>query len=460
MAVIGGDFGSLSTNPAGIGMYKWSEFQLSPGVFNGPTASSLDNGENNSTDDQRTAFMVPSLSYVKVAAIGNQYYPVMSGDSVAYINTRYSRWTRVSFAVGLNRSANFNRKFEFVGEQDRSITQFFIERGEGINPNNLGQYYTGPAYDAYVTTYDTYRGEYLADIDADASVMKSQQIVRRGGIDDIVLAVGADYDNKLQIGASLTFPILHFNEKKKYSETLPGHPVFNRLELDENLKATGSGVSIKLGAKYIVARKIHLGVAIHSPTWMRISEEFDTRVFYNYVFDADLFPEPGPQEALSPLGAFEYDFRSPWRAIGGIGVIVGKIGFISTELEFVDYKSAKFTIIDDELFADELNMEIDNNLGSALMVRVGGEFRIKKFRLRGGVGLNQNIYKSNSDFGDPALSLGAGYWFGNQVFLDVAYRHQPVQQVYNPYSLTRSVSPVVNSDINENNFVLTFGVRM
>lgn len=446
MGSIGGDFGSLASNPAGIAMYKWSEFQISPGLNRSESNSTLTASAGNSLSDDRTRFVFPSASYVQVNRVLDKH------------------WTRTVFGIGINRIADFNKKFQYQGNQANSITQYFIEQSNFINPDNLEQLspFVGlPAYDAFITTFDTYTSQYVADIDRNQVVDKTQTISQKGGIDELTFAFGADFDNKLHLGVSLSLPFLSFKEKKEYTETLTGHPVFNTLEFDENLTANGGGVNIKVGGKYIIARKVHISAAFHSPTWMRINEEFDNRANYQYIFNEDLFPSPGPQEGLSPEGAFEYDLRTPWRTTGGLGIIIGRIGFVSSEVEYVNYKSAKFKISDDPGFEEQLNDDIFFELGSTLAVRFGAEIRpTKAIRIRGGYGMGESVFADTEGLEGQYFSLGAGIWLGDQIFIDAAFRSEMIDQRYNPYSLRQGASPLVNTAYDQNTMVLTLGVRM
>ena len=441
MSVLGGDFGSVAINPAGMATYKSAEVQFSPGFFFGPSTSQLTRSTRESGDGNRTNVMIPSASYVNMKRLLDKH------------------WKHTSFGIGFNRVMNYNRNFTYSGDQDFSIAQLFIEQSNGINPDFLDEFVGGPAYDAFITTYDTYTGTYFADIDRTTVVNKMQEVDQRGGIDEFTVAFGADYENKFQLGAAVTFPIVSFKEKKSYVETLANHPVFNSLEFEENLTASGGGVAIKAGIKYIIAKRIHLGAAFHSPTWMRITEDFDNRAVYDYSFDPDIFPEAGPGEGLSPLGTFEYDFRSPWRAIGGLGVIVGKAGFISADIEYVDYSTSQFTISADPAYEFQLNEEIKNELGDALALRIGGELRIDNWRFRGGLGLSESVYANLSGFEDSFYSVGAGIWF-NRLFIDAAFRHQTKEQRYSPYTLAAGPSPIVTSDLNENNVIITVGYKI
>ena len=51
---VGGDFTVLSTNPAGIGIYRSSEFTITPSIFTGGTQSTF---MGNTTDGEPTGYL-------------------------------------------------------------------------------------------------------------------------------------------------------------------------------------------------------------------------------------------------------------------------------------------------------------------------------------------------------------------------------------------------------------------
>lgn len=445
LGALGGEFGVTMTNPASLGSYKWNEFQLTPGFFLSNASSELIGAANNMTSEDRNRFIFPSVSYVQV-------------------NDRLSKGqSRLVYGLGLNRVANYNRKYLLEGEQANSITQYFIQESNGIVPEalpNVSAFLADLAYVAFVTSYDEGLGIYTADVAANDRVQKSQLISQKGSMNELNFTVAMDYENKFQWGASVGAPFVYYREKKEYRETAPGHPVFNELQFDENLTTRGSGINFKAGAKIVLGKKLHLSVAAHSPTWLRLEDEFDARVNYQYIFDANLFPSPGPRESLSPEGLFTYQFRTPWRAMGGLAYQIGRVGVFTSEVEFVDFASSRFTMEDDPTYAAQLNDNIDDEFTSALNIRGGVEFRLGKFaRVRGGFGLEQSGLK-NSAVDDPMYwSIGGGYWFGNHYYIDIAYKNRSVDQRYSPYTLNNGNSPVLASTFNEHSFALTLGSR-
>ena len=249
--------------------------------------------------------------------------------------------------------------------------------------------------------------------------------------------------------------------KKKYTvrSTFDSIPFFNELAYEELLSTTGVGINLKLGMIYRINQMIRLGLAVHTPTGYNLTDNFTTSVTYDYT-DAD---NDGPVTGSSPEGNFDYRFRSPWRVIGSAAILVKRQGFLSAELEWVDYSANSFNLTansssqEDREFEEELNGQIENDFSSTMNLRIGGEYVLKKMRLRAGLNLN----------GDPAegleearssISLGLGLQ-EESFSLDLAFRRNEKQETLVPYELNGQASQVADLDFASNQFFLTFGFR-
>ena len=99
MGALGGDLSVLSTNPAGLGLYRAGEFTLSP-TFAGTKSSSLYQGERNEADD--LDFTINNIGYAQV-------YENQSGP-----------WKMVQFALAMNRLKDFHTDYRIGGTQMRA----------------------------------------------------------------------------------------------------------------------------------------------------------------------------------------------------------------------------------------------------------------------------------------------------------------------------------------------------
>jgi len=101
LGAMGADFSTLSSNPAGLGMYRGGEFSITPEIFNRKITSTY-NGTT--SEDARTNFDLSNVGLVTSKNISR------GGNGWKYFN----------FGFGMNRLNNYN---------SNSVIQ-------GMNPNN------------------------------------------------------------------------------------------------------------------------------------------------------------------------------------------------------------------------------------------------------------------------------------------------------------------------------------
>ena len=447
LSAFGADFATISINPAGLGMYRRSEFTFTPTLVFNKAESSLDGDLNNRgpVSETKTNFNFNNIGVVFAR------------------RPQSTTWTTRNFAVGFNRLSNFHQRIRFEGQTTGTITDRWVEIADGFTPNQLGNFEDGLAFDVGAIFEDPNAPTfYLSDFIPEDLVTKSQDITRKGSINELTFAFAGNIKERVILGASIGVPFLNFEEEKRYIESDPNNdiPFFNQLRFTENLTTTGAGINLKLGAIIRVHQALRVGLAIHTPTAFQLEDNFTTTVSYDFDPEAGIEPEP---PAESPEGIFEYNFRTPWRFIASAGILIGKRGFLTGELEYVNYDGGKFSASDlsdaDDAFFDDLNEKLDNDLDNNINFRFGGEIRLDIFRLRGGLNLSGTPYADDDEL-DSSLSLGAGVRW-EKYFLDLGYRRIMNNELYNPYVVaTPGVpQPVVNIDDNRNTFLLTMGVR-
>jgi len=100
MGSLGGDITANHVNPAGLGLFKTSEFVMSPGMnFNNNTFKYRGSDSSNSKN--------------------NMLYGT-SGFIFGSSNTRKSKWTSNAVAISINQVANYNNRVSFKGFNNMS----------------------------------------------------------------------------------------------------------------------------------------------------------------------------------------------------------------------------------------------------------------------------------------------------------------------------------------------------
>ena len=448
-SALGADISLASVNPAGIAEFRKSEVTLTLNFLNTENLASLEDGPATAN----------SQNHVGLGNIAVVYH-----SNPANFNIKSS-----NFAIGLNRIADFNEEISYSGASPGTIVQRFLEQATGNGINDLGAFEARPAFDAGAIFEGNTEGEYFSDFNTFQEIVtRNETISRSGSINEFFLTVGSNIKNKLSWGATLGFPFLRFREERRYTEDDLDDEVdlFESLSFNQNLNTSGVGANLKVGLIYKINNRLRLGAAIHTKSVFVLTDDFDTDVDYTFIQDGITNNSIG----LSPLSTFDYRLSGAWRAIGGLGYLykVGDLrGFLSGEVEFVNYSSASFDLTAnsndpaDQFNEEGLNSEIDDLLGPALNIRLGTELAYKFYRLRLGANLIDSPFEDDGilDY-DPSLSAGLGYR-GNRFYVDIAYTYRSLSTNYSPFPLLDINSePFVSIEQNRSLFSTTFGYKL
>ena len=195
------------------------------------------------------------------------------------------------------------------------------------------------------------------------------------------LGIGGNYDNKIYIGAAVNFSsvnIEQYDEVKVSSLNTRTSKYFTKQNtpyIEE-----GDGFSLSLGVIGKLSNAVRLGAAIESPTWYSIDREYN---FYsrnslglsqNSYTENRTFRTP---TKLTLSGAFipnkHFAFNVDYR------VDLGKPNFGGGAADV------------------QLNNFYESTYKAQHEVRIGGEYRIKSFRVRGGYAFTTSPFKDHTE---------------------------------------------------------------
>jgi len=443
---LGGDFSTLSINPAGLGIYRSSEFMISP-VFNYSAVES--SYFNTWEEDRKYNFNLNNVGVVFA-------FP-MSGAN------NEGGWQFVNMGFGINRHNNFNDRwiaegFNPYSSKMASILQQAQSQG---SVDQLDPFSTELAWDTWLL------GEEDDDFFVDMlhGVNQRQETTTSGHIRELVLSMGANYNDRLYLGATVGFPSVSYEEESVFmEEDSEGHnEVFNSMTYANRLKTTGSGYNFKFGAIFRLTDMIRIGGAFHTPTFYELTDRYSARM------ESDLNLDYDSNTASSPEGRFDYDLETPFKAIGSLGLVFGGSGAINIDYEYIDYTSARLRS-GDYMFTDE-NRQIRNAFTDQHNIRIGGEINLEPVILRGGYGYYSNPYRSGvNDATRHLISAGLGIR-DRDYFIDFSYAYSFFSEDYHLYLLDSDdpadyqvpgsvwEPPVTSRDFSASTFRLTFGWR-
>ena len=442
---VGADFSVLATNPGGIGMFKSTEMTITPNLW---IANSSAGYNNVTSGDNKVNF---ALGNIGVVFTINPYKKDKTGG-----------FQNFNIGFGMNRENDFNTRVFMKGPNNQnslmtSFTNTLNNYPGGISPDMINSIYPfdiGPAYDANLIYYDAQKKQYLADA-PNGGVNQQKTVSTSGSINEFDISLGGNYNDKIYFGGTIGIPVIRYYERASYIETRldPSIPHFRSLTYDQYLQTHGTGINLKLGVIYRPFPWFRIGAAIHTPTYFgnmkdswnsSISSQFTDSTQWNSTIN-------------SPLGEYNYEMTTPFRAIGSLAFTIGHFGLISAEYEYVNYNQARFYSGDTSSFTD-VNSQIKSSYTSPVNVRIGTEWRINNFRLRAGFGYYGSPYKSGINNGEQYVVSGGLGYRAKSYFFDAGYSWSQMKEDYYLYD-PNLVNPS-NNTWNNNNISLTFGIRL
>jgi hypothetical protein len=443
---IGGDFSTLSVNPAGIGIYRKSEFSFTPNFSASKNESTY---LNENTSDQKS-----KLNFAQVGLIITN---AKKGNAA-----KRSAWKTGSFGFGLNRIANFSNNYSYTGKNN--LNSIVNKWADDINA--LGGY-AGLAtanYSAYAA-YQTYlidtnfagdRTKVKSNVPI-SGLQQTKQVFETGGMNELVFSAGGNYLDKLMLGATLGITSINYNrtfnfEEKDISGNLSND--FSSLQYTEKLATSGTGVNLKLGAILKASDNFRFGLALHTPTAIYLNDVSSIIMTSNTeslkIRTISLSASPITTYKQDSIQAYNYTLFTPAKVIGSLTMLFNKKGFLTADIEYVDYSSMQYRYDDADVLAENsMNKTIQNTYKSAVNVRVGAEAKLQDVSLRAGFAYYGRPYQSNAVNADRLqLSFGTGYRT-NTWFLDGAFVHSMQKTAEKPYVLN-NLNDVSNAIVKNN----------
>jgi hypothetical protein len=442
---LGGDISATHVNPAGLGFFRTSEVVITPGF----------NFRNNKQDYLGTRTDASNSNFT-LGNLGIVFGMPTSNNS--------SGWRNVAFSLDYNRLADFNNKLYIDGV---NTTTSYVDRwvnrlnnnGSPLSFNDAASIDPLGASLAFNTfLVDTSNGGYATWVDptAPGGIQQRDRVSTEGGLNEFSLGMGANYSDKFYVGLSLNFPTLRFERTRTFAEDdLSGNDNndFAYFEHTERLKTDGVGFNAKLGAIYSPVPNVRIGAAFHTPTWYNMRDASTARVQVDtegYQPDGQSERYQDTEELTDGLPVeYEYSLQTPWRAMGSFSYIFGtdpdvkqQHGFITADVEYVDYASAKYRFNkgteDDRDFAKQLNNSMDNLYKGAVNIRVGGELKFNVIAVRAGYAYYGSPYQ-NSEVEASTQKISGGLGYRNKgFFADLTYVHTMSKDEYQPYTLATS----------------------
>lgn len=456
---LGGDISAISLNPAGSAVFTNSYASVSLSSYNNDNETSFFNGRNTAS---------------------NSDISLQQGGAV-FVFKNYkedSNWKKVTLGIAYDNTKNYNDDWFSSGTNTTSIDRYFLNNAQGLRLDEISalpgentsdayagigsafgyvnqQAYLG--YDSFIlepATFDDDNTVYTSNIAA-GNFNQEYNYAATGYNGKIAFNVGAQYTDNLYLGLNLNSHFLNYERTTfLFEENSNAGSTVTQVGFENNLSTIGRGFSFQLGGIYKISN-LRLGFTYDSPTWLSIEEETS-----QYLETIRTEGGSNVLQVVDPqiINVFpRYRLQAPGKVTASFAYTFGQQGLISFDYSRKDYSNTKFKPTSDRFFASQ-NAVISNSLRAAATYRVGGEYKIKDFSLRGGYRFEESPYKNGTTIGDlTGYSLGLGYNFGN-TRLDLTYDQAQRSSEYQLFNT--GLTDATTIDNTNSNITLSLGFRL
>ena len=466
---LGGDASAIKDNPAGLGIYRSSELVGTLNVMM-QKGNSTWNGVKSMDDLYKVGFN--NFSYVMAK-------PTWRNENGS------SGLLSSNFSFSYNRIANFNRSLNIKsGDAASSMTDYMAYLTGNISGNDL----------AYTNSYEpfdnvnvpwlsvmAYEGKLMNEtvsngvstwssaLGNSGSVTPSYLVTEKGYVDEYSLGWAGNFNNKFFLGTTINFRSLNYSSTSSYGELFSDNR--GMMNLRDSIYSTGTGFNLNIGAIYSPMDNIRLGLSVHSPTIYSISDNYYSRLSFDFAGYAGY--------SGTPEGSSNYQLQGPTQINLSAAYIFGTKGLLSAEYDYSNYTGIRLmdTNGSSQSFSDE-NQGMSQMLADVSTIKIGAEYKLTdNFALRAGYAYSTNatdpnaaklvryntvrtdseFYRNNST---NYFSAGFGYREANW-FIDCAYMNKMLNESFYPYNsnnLDIAVNPA-KVITNTNNLVVTLGLK-
>ncbi|MCL2739516.1 MAG: hypothetical protein FWE30_08745 [Bacteroidales bacterium] len=467
MTALGGDFGSLSINPAGSAVYPYTELIFTPALH--ATANNSDYLASGSSESR----LRPGIT------------------NVGYVTSVRAAGFGLSFAVGYNGLNQYTDRFSATGVTNQSswLASLAYET-DGIFAQNMdwndqqNPFRNGSAPWRSVLAWNTslldtlvgtggmlYKAATEAESGYDIFIPGNlrQNFYRNvnGNVGEYLINMGVNIGNTLFMGANLGLQSIWYDYRETYSETAErpndfAQTAFQGFTHHYRQTTSGVGVNLKFGVIFLPVDNLRLGAGISTPTWMRLHDEWQESM------DAHFSDGYNPPEIKSPLGEYDYRINTPFRWNVGLAYTFGVYGALSVDYEQTAYDKTKMLPWERHAhqnpFSEE-NTTIRQGFQKAGNLRAGLELNPNEmFSLRGGYAWYQNPEKhhgSDTHIGSLGIGLRAGTFFSDLTFMQRFAQTENFSLYGNVYDGNQLIyqAPVGSQTSSNWKLLLSLGLR-
>jgi len=468
MEALGADISTMSTNPAGIGLFRSSSVAGTVGFVTQHDAQDY-------ADKDKTNISFDQIGFVIAKRSGEKSF--------------------LNFGFNYHKSRNFNQILNAANSLNGASANRLTANKDYYDIFDLQYSSSSDTYSSGDMSYsqvdDLYENYLLC---GDQYGFEANRFgydkAMTGYIGEYDINVSGNINDRVYLGLTLGIHDVHYKNWSTYNENYSN---LGDLYYDDYRHITGTGADIGLGVIFrpVEYSPFRIGVSVKTPTFYSLTSSNYTAIETN---------SDGP---LTLENIYDYKFYTPWRFGLSLGHTIGNNLALGASYEYANYKGCDARVDDGESYyyddwygymgtidyshSDaDMNDNIDETLKGVSTLKLGVEYKpMPELALRAGYNYVSPIYSDggyktvtaystgNSYTSDPSFTnwkatnrftLGVGYNI-KKFNVDLAYQYSARNGDF--YAFTDSdseltgdnVAPKTEVNFKRSQVLLTLGYR-
>ena len=421
MEALGADISTISTNPAGIGLFRHSTASVSFGFVSQPNGEKFDElGKTNLSFDQAGFVYSSRVSRKSFVNVGFNYHKSRNFDQLlsAANSLRHASLNGLSYHKAdledVKRGGYYwdvNNNGQVIGYEDINSpyrAQTFSQT-DFINFNSLNP------------DFGDDQNLQMGYNDADYYLFNR---AHRGWISEFDFNVSGNQSDRFYWGVTLGIYDVRYKGYSVYTERLTNidgsntgyDAIEDYVDYMDDRKIEGTGIDIKAGIIFrpVEESPFRIGLSVSTPTWYELTTTNDT------YFNND--SEYGIEDSWASGESYDFRYFTPWKFGASIGHVIGNNIALGFSYEIADYSASVNRILSGETnssgyehsYSDqEMKYNTQNSLKTVSLLKAGIEYKP-----------------------DPSLALRFGYNYQSSAYEKKAFRDNMLDSPGVAYSST------------------------
>lgn len=313
MEALGADISTISTNPAGVGLFRKSQVSLSAGVV--------------AQTDAETSV---EFNNAKIGFKGNKSRPSFDQVGIVWSAAKSANGNYLNLAFNYHKSTNFNQILTAAnylnGASQSKLTSAKYEMAKQLSKDYADMIWT--AVDANYQSLMSLSPETnsLSYYDGKSFIYGQYQ---KGYIGEYDFNISGSINNRVWLGLTIGIHDVNYQSNSMYSENLEADATASSTSW-ETLKIDGTGFDVKAGVIFrpVADSPFRIGAYVNSP------------VYYDLKMKgvSDLQLVDGQNKGDNSNGSnYDYRLNTPWKAGVSLGHTVGNYLALGATYEYAWY---------------------------------------------------------------------------------------------------------------------------